>query len=52
MGPRRYKVSGRRVTTPAVLDAALMVWRGRLSTEWVQAFSRHGERAAGLRGMG
>lgn len=45
------KVGGRRITTPEIMDAALMVWRGRLSSEWVQAFAKHGERAAGLSGL-
>jgi acetylglutamate kinase len=45
------KVAGRRITSPDVLKAALMVWRGRLSSEWVQAFAKHGEKAVGICGF-
>jgi acetylglutamate kinase len=44
------RVAGRRVTTPAVLDAAKMVFRGRLSLDLVSSMQRQGERAVGLSG--
>ena len=44
-------VAGRRVTTPALIDAAIGEWRGRLSTAWVTALQAHGERAIGLSGV-
>jgi acetylglutamate kinase len=45
------KVNGRRVTSTEMLDAALMVWRGRLSSMWVQAFAKQGESAVGVCGF-
>lgn len=44
------RVAGRRITSKALLDAAIMEWRGRLSAQWVNAVQRQGERAIGLAG--
>ncbi len=44
-------VAGRRVTTPELLDAAILEWRGQLSTAWVNALRGQGERAVGLSGV-
>ena len=45
------RVAGRRITSPQLIDAASMVWRGRLSVQIVSALARHGERAIGLSGV-
>lgn len=44
-------VAGRRVTSPELLDAAVLEWRGRLSMAWVNALQAQGERAIGLSGV-
>jgi len=43
-------VAGRRITSDALLDVAVEVWRGRISTQLVEAFRQGGERAVGLCG--
>jgi acetylglutamate kinase len=43
-------VAGRRVTSPEVLEAAKMVFRGSLSIDLVNALAKAGERAVGLSG--
>lgn len=45
------RVAGRRITSPELIDAASMVWRGRLSVQIVSALARHGERGIGLSGV-
>jgi len=45
------RVAGRRVTSPELIEAAVQEWRGTLSTAWVQALHRQGERAVGLSGV-
>jgi len=45
------RVAGRRITSPDVLEAAKMVFRGQLSLDMVSALSREGERAIGLSGV-
>ena len=50
LGNEVTRVAGRRVTSPEVLDAAKMVFRGQLSLELVAALTKHGERAVGLCG--
>ncbi len=50
LGIATRRVAGRRVTTPQLLDAAIMEWRGRLSLQWVTALGQHGERAMGISG--
>jgi acetylglutamate kinase len=44
-------VAGRRVTSLALVDAAVAEWRGRLSMKWVTALQAHNERAIGLSGV-
>ncbi|MEE2829926.1 MAG: acetylglutamate kinase, partial [Myxococcota bacterium] len=44
------RVAGRRITSPEVLEAAKMVFRGQLSLDLVSALIRQGEQAAGLSG--
>jgi acetylglutamate kinase len=44
------RVAGRRVTTPAVLDAAKMVFRGRINLDLVSALLQEGEKALGICG--
>ncbi|MEM6930616.1 MAG: hypothetical protein AAF602_27015, partial [Myxococcota bacterium] len=44
------RVAGRRITSEALLDVAIEQWRGRISTQLVDAFRRGGERAVGLCG--
>jgi acetylglutamate kinase len=39
------------VTSPELLDAAVLEWRGRLSMAWVSALQAAGERAIGLSGV-
>ncbi|MCA9569307.1 MAG: hypothetical protein KC656_15775, partial [Myxococcales bacterium] len=51
LGLETRRVAGRRVTDPALIEAAVMEWRGRLSSLWVRALHRHGERAIGLAGF-
>jgi len=45
------RVAGRRITSPDVLEAAKMVFRGQLSLDMVSALIREGERAIGLSGV-
>ncbi len=51
LGVENRVVAGRRVTTAALLDAAIMEWRGRLSALCVNALQAQGERAIGLCGI-
>lgn len=51
MGLPVERVAGRRITSPEVLEAAKMVFRGQLSLDLVSALVRQGERAAGLSGV-
>lgn len=51
LGVDNRVVAGRRVTSPELLEAAIMEWRGRLSMAWVTALQANGERAVGLAGM-
>ena len=44
------RVAGRRITSPAVLEAAKMVFRGKLSLDVVSSLIAQGERAVGLSG--
>jgi len=44
-------VGGRRVTTPAVLEVAKMVYAGRLNVDLLAVLRRHGVRAVGLSGI-
>lgn len=44
------RVAGRRITTPAVLEAAKMVFRGRLNLDLVSALVAQGEKALGVCG--
>ncbi len=50
LGVANRRVAGRRVTSPELLEAAIMEWRGRLSTGCVTALARQGERAVSLGG--
>lgn len=50
MGVKTERVAGRRVTSPELIDAAVMVWRGRLNTLLVTSLLREGEAAVGLSG--
>jgi acetylglutamate kinase len=45
------RVAGRRITSPQVLEAAKMVFRGQLSTNLVSSLIRQGEQAVGLSGV-
>jgi len=45
------RVAGRRVTSPEVLEAAKMVFRGQLSLDLVTALLKQGERAVGISGV-
>ncbi len=51
LGVENQVVAGRRVTSQALIDAAIMEWRGTLSTGCVSALHRMGERAVGLSGL-
>ena len=51
LGIESRKVAGRRITTPALINVAVMEWRGRLSLEWVRAIQREGESAVGISGV-
>lgn len=51
LGIDATRVAGRRITSPELLDAAIMEWRGRLSAAWVSALARAGERAVGVSGF-
>jgi acetylglutamate kinase len=51
LGLEVQRVAGRRITSPEVLEAAKMVFRGQLSLDLVSALIRQGERAAGLSGV-
>jgi len=51
LGLEVERVAGRRITSPAVLEAAKMVFRGQLSLDMVSALIREGERAIGLSGV-
>ena len=50
LGVATERVAGRRVTSPEVLDTAVMVWRGRLNTRLVTALLAEQESAVGLSG--
>ncbi|MCO4745076.1 MAG: acetylglutamate kinase [Proteobacteria bacterium] len=50
LGVETERVAGRRVTSPELIDAAVMVWRGRLNTLLVTALLKQGESAVGLSG--
>jgi acetylglutamate kinase len=50
LGVANRRVAGRRITSPELLEAAVMEWRGRLSNLCVTALARQGERAVGLSG--
>ena len=45
------RVAGRRITSPDVLEAAKMVFRGQLSLELVTALLNQGEKAVGFSGV-
>lgn len=51
LGLEVERVAGRRITSPEVLEAAKMVFRGQLSLDMVSALIREGERAIGLSGV-
>ena len=51
LGLEVERVAGRRVTSPEVLEAAKMVFRGQLSLDLVSALIRQGEQAVGLSGV-
>jgi len=51
LGIETQRVAGRRVTSQALIDAAIMEWRGTLSTACVTALTRMGEPAVGLSGV-
>lgn len=51
LGLEVERVAGRRITSPDVLEAAKMVFRGQLSLDMVSALIREGERAIGLSGV-
>jgi acetylglutamate kinase len=51
LGVENKVVAGRRVTSPELLDAAILEWRGRLSMAWVNALQAQGERSVGLSGV-
>jgi acetylglutamate kinase len=44
-------IAGRRVTTPAVLEVAKMVYAGRLNVDLLAVLRRHGVRGVGLSGI-
>lgn len=44
-------VAGRRITSPALIDAAVAEWRGRLAMGWVTALQGQGERAIAVSGV-
>jgi len=50
LGLESERIAGRRITSPALRDVAVGVWRGQISAGWVQALSEQGERAVGLCG--
>lgn len=45
------RVAGRRITSPQILEAAKMVFRGQLSLDLVSSLIRQGEQAVGLSGV-
>ena len=51
MGLSVERIAGRRITSPEVLEAAKMVFRGQLSLDLVTALLNQGERAVGLSGV-
>ncbi len=51
LGLNVERVAGRRVTSPQVLEAAKMVFRGQLSLDLVSSLIRQGEQAVGLSGV-
>jgi len=51
MGLPIERIAGRRITSPEVLEAAKMVFRGQLSLDLVTAVMKQGERAVGLSGV-
>ena len=50
LGLESERIAGRRITSPALRDVAVQVWRGQISAGWVLALSDQGERAVGLCG--
>lgn len=50
LGMEVKRVAGRRNTSPEVLNAAKMLFRGQLSLEFVSALKAQGEHAVGLSG--
>lgn len=51
LGIPSQRVAGRRVTDPALVEAALLEWRGRLSSLLVRSIQAHGANALGLAGL-
>ena len=45
------KVAGRRITSADDLQLAVRIWRGDISTQWIQQLSRQGISALGLTGQ-
>ncbi|MEE2962495.1 MAG: acetylglutamate kinase [Myxococcota bacterium] len=45
------RIAGRRVTSPAILEAAKKVFRGDINLRLVQALAQEGEKALGLSGV-
>ena len=50
LGLKSERVAGRRITSPALRDVAVGVWRGQISAGWVVAIHKQGESAVGLCG--
>ncbi len=50
LGMEVERVAGRRITSPEVLDAAKMLFRGQLSLDFVSALKAQDETAVGLSG--
>ena len=50
LGMEVKRVAGRRITSPEVLDAAKMLFRGQLSLDFVSALKAQDETAVGLSG--
>ena len=50
LGMQVERVAGRRITSPEVLDAAKMLFRGQLSLDFVSALKAQNETAVGLSG--
>lgn len=51
LGVANDRVAGRRITSDALIEAAIMEWRGRISTSLVSALAVEGESAVGLCGL-